>query len=89
MRKVILVASGKGGTGKTSLTAAVGTALAEMGKKVLVIDGDCGLRNLDLVLGMSELVCGRGARDGFPHPCGAGTSCDPRPVSLDRSHRTA
>lgn len=56
MRKVILVASGKGGTGKTSLTAAVGTALAEMGKKVLVIDGDCGLRNLDLVLGMSELA---------------------------------
>ena len=40
MRKVILVASGKGGTGKTSLTAAVGTALAEMGKKVLVLDAD-------------------------------------------------
>ena len=55
MRKIILVASGKGGTGKTSLTAAVGTALAGLGKKVLVVDGDCGLRNLDLVLGMSEL----------------------------------
>lgn len=56
MRKIILIASGKGGTGKTSLTASVGTALAEMGKKVLVVDGDCGLRNLDLVLGMSELA---------------------------------
>ncbi len=54
MRKIILVASGKGGTGKTSLTASVGTALAEHGKKVLVVDGDCGLRNLDLVLGMSD-----------------------------------
>lgn len=56
MRKIVLVASGKGGTGKTSLTAAVGTALAGLGKKVLVVDGDCGLRNLDLVLGMSELA---------------------------------
>lgn len=56
MRKIILVASGKGGTGKTSLTASVGTALADLGKKVLVVDGDCGLRNLDLVLGMSELA---------------------------------
>lgn len=54
MRKIILVASGKGGTGKTSLTASVGTVLAEQGKKVLVVDGDCGLRNLDLVLGMSD-----------------------------------
>ncbi len=56
MRKIILVASGKGGTGKTTLTASVGTALAEHGKKVLVVDGDCGLRNLDLVLGMSDLA---------------------------------
>ena len=52
--EVILTASGKGGTGKTSFTAAVGAALAEMGKKVLAVDGDCGLRNLDLVLGMSD-----------------------------------
>lgn len=52
--EVILTASGKGGTGKTSFTAAVGAALAEGGKKVLAVDGDCGLRNLDLVLGMSD-----------------------------------
>ena len=54
MLKVILVASGKGGTGKTSLTAGVGAALAQLGSKVLLIDGDCGLRNLDIVLGMSD-----------------------------------
>lgn len=42
MFKVILVASGKGGTGKTSLTANVGTALAERGHRVLTIDADSG-----------------------------------------------
>ena len=56
MLKVILVASGKGDTGKTSLTAGVGAALAQLGSKVLLIDGDCGLRNLDIVLGMSDRV---------------------------------
>ena len=54
MLKVILVASGKGGTGKTSLTAGVGAALAANGHRVLVIDGDCGLRNLDIVLAMAR-----------------------------------
>lgn len=56
MTKIIVVASGKGGTGKTSLTAGVSAALAQAGKKVLVIDGDSGLRNLDIVLGMSDRV---------------------------------
>ena len=46
MLKVILVVSGKGGTGKTSLTAGVGAALSGLGRRVLLIDGDCGLRNL-------------------------------------------
>ncbi len=54
--KVILVASGKGGTGKTSFTAGVGAALSQRGHRVLLIDGDCGLRNLDIVLGMSDRV---------------------------------
>ena len=54
--KVVLVVSGKGGTGKTSLTAGVGTALSQLGRRVLLIDGDCGLRNLDIVLGMSDRV---------------------------------
>lgn len=52
--KIILIASGKGGTGKTSLTAALSMALAELGRRVLAVDGDCGLRNLDLTLGMSD-----------------------------------
>lgn len=56
MLKVILVASGKGGTGKTSVTAGVGAALADAGHRVLLVDGDCGLRNLDIVLGMSDRV---------------------------------
>lgn len=56
MLKVILVASGKGGTGKTSLCAGVGVHLARFGRRVLLIDADCGLRNLDMVLGMSDRV---------------------------------
>ncbi len=56
MFKVILVASGKGGTGKTSITANVASALSMKGHKTLVIDADVGLRNLDIVLGMSDLV---------------------------------
>lgn len=56
MLKVILVASGKGGTGKTSFTAGAGAALSLLGRRVLLIDGDCGLRNLDIALGMSDRV---------------------------------
>lgn len=56
MFKVILVASGKGGTGKTSLTANVASALADKGHRVLVIDADSGLRNLDIVLGLSDSI---------------------------------
>lgn len=54
--KVIIIASGKGGTGKTSLTAGVSSAIAILKRKVLVIDGDIGLRNLDIALGMSDKV---------------------------------
>ena len=56
MTKIIVIASGKGGTGKTSLAAGVGAALAKQDHKVLVVDGDSGLRNLDIVLGMSDRV---------------------------------
>lgn len=49
-----VVASGKGGTGKTSFVAGVGAALARAGHKTLCIDADVGLRNLDLALGMSD-----------------------------------
>src|SRR6201997_395535 len=51
MAKVLVVTSGKGGVGKTTSTAALGATLAQMGQKVVVIDFDVGLRNLDLILG--------------------------------------
>ena len=52
MASVIVVTSGKGGVGKTTTTANLGAALAMRGKRVLLIDGDIGLRNLDIALGM-------------------------------------
>ena len=54
MGELFAVLSGKGGTGKTSVCAGIATALAEQGKKVLCIDCDVGLRNLDISLGMTE-----------------------------------
>lgn len=54
MGQVLAVVSGKGGTGKTSLCAAVACSLANMGQTVLCIDADVGLRNLDISLGMSQ-----------------------------------
>ena len=56
MGKVIAVVSGKGGTGKTTTVGAIGSCLAVMGHKVLCVDCDSGLRNLDLTLGVSELA---------------------------------
>ena len=52
--EVISVISGKGGTGKTTLCAAIATCLAVDGKRVLCIDADFGLRNLDIALGMAD-----------------------------------
>src|SRR5437763_16945496 len=56
MAKVLVVTSGKGGVGKTTSTAAMGAALAQAGKKVVVVDFDVGLRNLDLVMGAERRV---------------------------------
>ncbi|ENN85116.1 cell division inhibitor MinD [Rhizobium freirei PRF 81] len=56
MGKVIVVTSGKGGVGKTTSTAALGAALAQRGDKVVVVDFDVGLRNLDLVMGAERRV---------------------------------
>lgn len=55
MGEVIAVLSGKGGTGKTSLCAGIATALAAGEKRVLCVDCDIGLRNLDISLGISQL----------------------------------
>ena len=54
MGQCIAVVSGKGGTGQTSFTAGVGTALALSGLRVLCVDCDIGLRNLDIALGLSD-----------------------------------
>lgn len=54
MGELFAVLSGKGGTGKTSVCAGIATALAEEGKKVLCIDCDVGLRNLDISLGIFD-----------------------------------
>jgi septum site-determining protein MinD len=56
MAKVLVVTSGKGGVGKTTSTAALGAALAQNGKNVVVVDFDVGLRNLDLVMGAERRV---------------------------------
>lgn len=56
MAKIFTVASGKGGVGKSTFCANVAVALADSGKKVLLIDGDATLRSLDLLLGVDEMV---------------------------------
>jgi septum site-determining protein MinD len=56
MAKVLVITSGKGGVGKTTTTAALGSALAQAGQKVAVVDFDVGLRNLDLVMGAERRV---------------------------------
>lgn len=54
--EIIVVTSGKGGVGKTTTTASLGAALALKGKRVLVVDADIGLRNLDVILGLENRV---------------------------------
>ena len=56
MGEVIVVTSGKGGVGKTTTTANVGTGLAKLEKKVALIDTDIGLRNLDVVMGLENRI---------------------------------
>ena len=92
MGQVIAVVSGKGGTGKSSFTAGVGSALALMGYKVLCVDCDVGLRNLDLSLGMadralmdfSDVISGRCSLSDavVPHPRIRGLHLLTAPVHL-------
>ncbi len=56
MGEVVVITSGKGGVGKTTTTANLGAALAMEGKSVVVVDGDIGLRNLDVALGLENKI---------------------------------
>lgn len=56
MSRIIVTTSGKGGVGKTTVTANLGMALARLGRKVVLVDADFGLRNLDLLLGLENRV---------------------------------
>ena len=95
MGTVIAVTSGKGGTGKTSITGGVAVALALMGRRVLCIDMDVGLRNLDIALGLSDralmdfsdVALGRCplARAAVDHPTLKGLSLLTAPMALPAS----
>ena len=92
MGTVVVVTSGKGGTGKTSLTGGVASCLAALGHKVLCIDMDIGLRNLDNSLGMTDravmdftdVLEGRCTleRAAVPHPVIQGLHLLTAPVTL-------
>lgn len=56
MGQVIVITSGKGGVGKTTTTANIGTGFALQGKKVVLVDADIGLRNLDVVMGLENRI---------------------------------
>lgn len=92
MGTAIAITSGKGGTGKTSITGGVASSLALMGRRVLCIDMDIGLRNLDIALGLndralmdfSDVALGRCplARAAVDHPQLKGLSLLTAPMSL-------
>ena len=94
MGTVIVITSGKGGTGKTSLTGGAASCLAALGRRVLCIDLDIGLRNLDISLGMTDralmdftdVLSGRCSleRAAVPHPVIQGLHLLTAPLSPPR-----
>ncbi|HEY9653836.1 MAG TPA: septum site-determining protein MinD [Coleofasciculaceae cyanobacterium] len=56
MTRIIVITSGKGGVGKTTITANLGVAIARLGRQIVLVDADFGLRNLDLLLGLENRV---------------------------------
>jgi len=91
---VSVITSGKGGAGKSTVTAGLGCALAKLGRKVLLVDADAGLRSLDLMMGiggsavydMADIFAGNcePIRAIYPSPVCPGVSVLPAPVSLER-----
>ena len=92
MGTAIVVASGKGGTGKTSLTGGIASCLAASGYRAICLDTDIGLRNLDLSLGLSDrvvmdftdVIAGRCTLEeaAVPHPAIGGLFLLTAPVIL-------
>ena len=78
--RAIVITSGKGGVGKTTTTANLGAAFAALGKKTLVIDGDIGLRNLDVIMGLENRIVFNlvDVIKGVCRPCLLYTSPSPR-----------
>ncbi len=94
MGRIIVVTSGKGGTGKSTVSAGLAYALARLGKRILLIDGDAGLRSLDLMLGVggntvydiSDVFAGRcePVRAIYASPVFQNVFVMPAPISLEQ-----
>ena len=91
MTRVIAIASGKGGTGKTVITANLGVALAELGRDVILIDTDLAMANLELVLGMEgmpttlqDVLAGEAKVDDAIYTGPGGVKVIPAGLSFDR-----
>ena len=93
MSKVIVVASGKGGTGKSTVCVTLGMALVKRGHTVLLIDCDSGMRGLDIMMGISkslvfdiaDAVCGNCTPEQIIYPCNhiSGLSLIPAPQNAE------
>lgn len=94
MGRIIVVTSGKGGTGKSTVSAGLAYALARLGKRILLIDGDAGLRSLDLMLGVggntvydiADVFAGRcePVRAIYASPVFQNVFVMPAPISLEQ-----
>ena len=84
MGTITVVTSGKGGAGKSTVSAGLGCALADLGHKVLLLDGDAGLRSLDLMLGVSSATVYDMA-DVFAGRCEPVRAIYPSPICRDVS----
>ena len=84
--QVIAVTGGKGGTGKTSVAVNLATALAQMGRKTMLLDGDLGLANVDVLLGLTprEIVKDSGKTGHLASPTLASTAHTPHKKPLSR-----